>query len=220
MTMISPQYSRFIPRPRSLRSARISRRRSPGPNRRRPRPEPGARRLWEFGVPQRYRRFRVRARPCARRAGEHRSGTPESSSADWGSFESSGIAIGNHWLSPNGEMLVWSDGRAPLTEPIAAGSCGRATLKITAPATNGRYLLEVDLVEEGVRWFGEKTSPPLHIPVVVGERSACDARPSELLAAGAVRLKREYGASPAHRTPRSATSGLTFARRPSPAGGR
>lgn len=118
------------------------------------------------------------------------------SSADWGSFESSGIAIGNHWLSPNGEMLVWSDGRAPLTEPIAAGSCGRATLKITAPATNGRYLLEVDLIEEGVRWFGEKTSPPLHIPVVVGEQSACDARPSKLLAAGPVRLKREYGASP------------------------
>ena len=45
-------------------------------------------------------------------------------------------------------------------------------VRITAPQASGRYLLEVDLIEEGVRWFGEKTSPPLHIPVVVEERSA------------------------------------------------
>ena len=117
-------------------------------------------------------------------------------STDWEGFESSGITVGNHWLSPDGEMLVWSDGRSPLKEPIAAGRKGTTTLRITAPSTSGRFLVEVDLIEEGVGWFGEKTSPPLHIPVIVEERSACATQPSKLLATAPVRLKLEYGASP------------------------
>ncbi len=88
---------------------------------------------------------------------------------DWEAFESSGITVGNHWLSLDGEMLTWSDGRTPLTETIAAARGGTATLKITAPPTSGRYILEVDLIEEGVKWFGEMASAPLHIPVVVRE---------------------------------------------------
>ena len=85
----------------------------------------------------------------------------------WPAFEESGIALGNHWLAPDGEVIIWSDGRAPLTQLVPSGGRCEVGLDITAPQEPGRYLLELDLVEEGVRWFGEKYMRMQHIPVVV-----------------------------------------------------
>jgi acyl-CoA synthetase (AMP-forming)/AMP-acid ligase II/acyl carrier protein len=116
---------------------------------------------------------------------------------DWEPFDLSGITVGNHWLSTDGEMLVWSDGRTPLTETVAAASEGTARLKITAPARTGSYLVEVDLIEEGVQWFSESRLSPLHIPVVIEEKPASAVRPSELPAEGRVHLQGGHGACPA-----------------------
>jgi hypothetical protein len=63
------------------------------------------------------------------------------------------------------------------------------TLDIVAPHEPGDYLLEVDLVEEGIRWFADFALAPLHIPVHVepldekdGKRSG-RSRPSFVLPA-------------------------------------
>lgn len=90
----------------------------------------------------------------------------------WEPFPRSGVALGNHWLSPEGEIRVWSDARAPLDRAVEAGGWADMTLDIRAPREPGAWVLEVDLVEEGIRWFGDLSSAPLHIPVRVRPRYA------------------------------------------------
>ena len=41
------------------------------------------------------------------------------------------------------------------------------SLSITAPAQPGDYLLDIDLVQEGVAWFGSQGNAPIRIPVRV-----------------------------------------------------
>ncbi|MGE0845703.1 MAG: AMP-binding protein [Flavobacteriaceae bacterium] len=107
------------------------------------------------------------------------------SSAPWEPFERSGLALGNHWLSGDGAIVVWSDGRTPLTRALRQGERAFMTLDVVAPSEPGDYLLEVDMVEEGVRWIAEIALAPLLIPVTVrareGEgRGASSRRPALL----------------------------------------
>ncbi len=104
------------------------------------------------------------------RAGEHRGLVVElknSSPVAWDAFDSSGLMLANHWLSGNGEMVIWSDGRTPLKRRLEPGELADMTLDIVAPHEPGSYLLEVDLVEEGICWFADFASSPLQIPVDV-----------------------------------------------------
>lgn len=87
----------------------------------------------------------------------------------WLPFEQSGLALGNHWTTAEGEMLVWADGRTPLPVAVASRKCITLTLPIRAPDVAGPALLEVDLVEEGVCWFAEMNGQPLQIRVFVKE---------------------------------------------------
>jgi acyl-CoA synthetase (AMP-forming)/AMP-acid ligase II/acyl carrier protein len=67
-----------------------------------------------------------------------------------------GIALGNHWLRPNGEIAIWADGRALLSQELPPGLTGVGALPIRAPAVPGTYIVEFDMVEEGVTWFKDK----------------------------------------------------------------
>jgi hypothetical protein len=90
-----------------------------------------------------------------------------SSPIAWEAFDRSGLALGNHWLLRNGSMLTWSDGRTGLRRRLEAGERAYLTLDVVAPHEPGDYLLEVDLVEEGIRWFADFALAPLHISVHV-----------------------------------------------------
>jgi SAM-dependent methyltransferase len=80
----------------------------------------------------------------------------------------SGVArLGNHWLAERGEMVVRDDGRASMPRLLDPGEEVAIELPVCAPTAPGRYLLECDMVEEGVTWFGLRGSPTLRIPVVV-----------------------------------------------------
>jgi hypothetical protein len=90
-----------------------------------------------------------------------------SSPVAWDPFERSGLMLGNHWLSDDGGMLIWSDGRSPLTRRLEPGARAYMTLDVVAPHAPGNYLLEIDLVEEGICWFADLALAPLQIPVQV-----------------------------------------------------
>lgn len=83
------------------------------------------------------------------------------------------VTAGNHWLDASGAVAVNDDGRAALPSDVAPGESAELELTVTAPATPGPYLLEVDLVQEGVAWFATHGSPVARAEVeVVAARGA------------------------------------------------
>jgi len=68
-----------------------------------------------------------------------------------------------HWLTPAGEELVRDGHRTLLSHDLAPGEAAIVSLAVVAPPEPGDYVLEVDLVHEGVRWF----DCGLRVPVTV-----------------------------------------------------
>lgn len=79
------------------------------------------------------------------------------------------ICMANHWLDEGGAVAIPDDGRARLPHDLEPGQSGLVTLEVTAPATPGRYLLEVDLVQERIAWFAQRGSPTARVPIDVTE---------------------------------------------------
>ena len=66
------------------------------------------------------------------------------------------LAFANHWVAGHGgRMAVQDDGRSPIEDGLALGDRMTIDLEVEAPATAGRYVLELDLVEEGICWFAD-----------------------------------------------------------------
>lgn len=54
----------------------------------------------------------------------------------------------------------------PLAPPAPApGSALTLNTRVPLPEAAGRYELFVEVVEEGVRWFSDRGSPPLALPL-------------------------------------------------------
>jgi hypothetical protein len=77
------------------------------------------------------------------------------------------VSLGNHWLNSQGQMLKQDDGRTTLHEDLAPGATTELTLTVNAPAEPGDYILEIDMLQEGVVWFGLTGSPTLKLPLKV-----------------------------------------------------
>jgi 4-amino-4-deoxy-L-arabinose transferase-like glycosyltransferase len=76
------------------------------------------------------------------------------------------VSLGNHWLDPSGKTLINDDGRSALLRDLRPGETTELTLTVNAPAA-GHYLLEIDMLQEGVSWFGLLGSATLRLPVEV-----------------------------------------------------
>lgn len=75
------------------------------------------------------------------------------------------IRVGNHWRSRwRKRVLQFDDGRGELPYDLAPGEEAEIGIDITTPARAGRYLLELEMVQEHVAWFGS----PLRVEVKVG----------------------------------------------------
>lgn len=97
------------------------------------------------------------------------------------------LAVGNHWLDATGElMLIQDDGRAPLLQTVPPGLEWPVLLTLRAPADAGTYVGEIDLVHEGVTWFGHKGSPTLRFTMRVTHDAAA------VRAEGRPQLMREF----------------------------
>lgn len=77
------------------------------------------------------------------------------------------LLVGNHWLRENNVAVVNDDGRSVLLYDLAPGEEIEVPLTVTAPVEAGSYVLEVDMVQEGVAWFASKGSKPLRAVVNV-----------------------------------------------------
>jgi len=78
------------------------------------------------------------------------------------------VNIGNRWLDANGRTVVNDlDSRNVLPDDLRPGEETEIALTVTAPVTSGDYVLEIDMVHEGVTWFHERGSETLRIRVRV-----------------------------------------------------
>jgi hypothetical protein len=75
------------------------------------------------------------------------------------------IRLGNHWIDQHGQ--VNDDARADLPYDLAPGDTAEVLIIVRAPDNPGAYLLEFDLVQEQVSWFGQMGSPTLKTTVTV-----------------------------------------------------
>jgi hypothetical protein len=76
------------------------------------------------------------------------------------------VSLGNHWLDPSGTTLINDDGRRALLRDLKPGETTELRLTVNVPGP-GNYILELDMLQEGVSWFGLAGSPTVRIPVEV-----------------------------------------------------
>ena len=77
------------------------------------------------------------------------------------------IAVGNRWLDKDGRLTSETEGHNGISKDLKPGEEAEVTLQITAPKQPGDYILSLDMVQEGVNWFGEKGSPTTKAKVTV-----------------------------------------------------
>ncbi|HEU4593565.1 MAG TPA: hypothetical protein VFS10_00250 [Pyrinomonadaceae bacterium] len=78
------------------------------------------------------------------------------------------VNLANRWLDAASlKMLDDMDGRTAMLRDLAPGEESAMALVVNAPETPGEYVLEIDLVHEGVAWFHEKGSQTLKLRVSV-----------------------------------------------------
>jgi 4-amino-4-deoxy-L-arabinose transferase-like glycosyltransferase len=64
------------------------------------------------------------------------------------------ISLGNHWLDSQGRTVANDDGRSALPADLRPGEETELPLTINTPRRAGQYVLEIDMLQEGVTWFG------------------------------------------------------------------
>ncbi len=93
----------------------------------------------------------------------------------------SGLYVASRWLSNDGAIQKMKDGFADIPALWAPGAALAFELNVAAPAEPGRYVLEVDIVEEGVARFSERGGAPLKLNVVVGNGESLPSDPESVL---------------------------------------
>ena len=78
------------------------------------------------------------------------------------------IRLAYRWHADDGSIVVAEGERSPLPQPLAPGELGIVPAKVVGPERAGPHVLELDLVHEGVRWFGCELR--MGIEVLPGER--------------------------------------------------
>lgn len=66
------------------------------------------------------------------------------------------VALAYHWRQADGSTTVFEGVRTRLPEDVAGGASATAVMSVEAPAAPGEYELVLDLVREGVTWFGDR----------------------------------------------------------------
>src|SRR5262245_6037138 len=98
--------------------------------------------------------------------------------APWANRGANPINMSYHWLDERGQAVDFEGVRAILPGPLRSGESVELTLTVEPPPRAGRYLLTLDMVEEGIDWFSVRGIAPLTLPVSVapapaGLRRAC-----------------------------------------------
>lgn len=65
------------------------------------------------------------------------------------------VGVSYHWFHADGQVLKWDYSRTSVPRWIQPGDSALMFLRVWAPEQPGRYLIQPDLVEDGVSWFSQ-----------------------------------------------------------------
>jgi hypothetical protein len=77
------------------------------------------------------------------------------------------LTVGNRWFTENGALVNDMDGRVPLLLDLPPSETVELPLTVNAPPQPGIYILQLDVIQEGVAWFGDRGSEVLNLKVKV-----------------------------------------------------
>lgn len=72
----------------------------------------------------------------------------------WNAAGANPVNLSYHWLDATGRVLVWDGLRTSLGGDLAPGAARSLSAAVRAPNVFGTYTLALELVKEGVAWFG------------------------------------------------------------------
>ena len=77
------------------------------------------------------------------------------------------VSLRHRWLTADGSPFAVEEWREYVYHDVEPGDSIGLTPHVTAPETPGDYILEFDMTQEGVTWFGAHGSKPLRARVKV-----------------------------------------------------
>jgi tRNA (mo5U34)-methyltransferase len=77
------------------------------------------------------------------------------------------VRLGSHLLRADETEVAWDFAFAALPHDMAPGERAELTLAVALPAQPGDYVVEIDLVLEGIGWFEEGGGTTLRLPLAV-----------------------------------------------------
>jgi tRNA (mo5U34)-methyltransferase len=77
------------------------------------------------------------------------------------------VRLGSHLLRADETEVAWDFAFAALPHDLAPGERAELALPVEPPGEPGEYVLELDLVREGIGWFEEGGGATLRLPLVV-----------------------------------------------------
>lgn len=86
---------------------------------------------------------------------------------EWLPSDESGIYLASHWLMNNGHVNNAHKGCTKIFDTIRPYECVTHNICTYAPTEEGEWVVEIDLVDEGITWFKEHGSAPCRIRCVV-----------------------------------------------------
>jgi len=72
-----------------------------------------------------------------------------------------GFALAYHWFDQNGDAVVWDGLRSPLVDQLEPGAARIFEVVLRTPDRAGEYLLQWDVVQEGMLWVSEVDPTPV-----------------------------------------------------------
>lgn len=81
------------------------------------------------------------------------------------------VRFGAHLLNSERKILEKDYGRAELPRDLQQNEKTNFILELTAPNKPGVYIIQLDMVDEGILWFAEKTSKAADVELIVDQDS-------------------------------------------------
>jgi len=73
------------------------------------------------------------------------------------------VLLGYHWINFDTKEMVVFDGKRSMLpqDSVAPGEEVTFKMQISSPPNKGKYILQIDLVQEGITWFSYQGVPPI-----------------------------------------------------------